>query len=483
MSVLRKILRGEEAKLDDTVADYLNGICQDYIQNGSLDGEPATPDDVYESCSDFIQELEVARADFLLAVAQLSEAKENASDESPNGASNQEPQQHAVNNPGISAKSKAAANPSPTAQQNKDRPQQATVAKSKNSQNAGQQAGQHAASRRADAVAQRNDEVRSPSTNTQGTDRKQEPSSDGRKQRAFSTIQETVRELFRAGELDAADPTIIEYIGSVTEDFVADEEADAEDYLETIVGVAPELASVVTNAPVLDFFIGRVRFLVEQRAASIAVEKPKPKTEEEPPHSSAAAASSKPEPEEERENIAAERRRRGEELAKTCPELQMLMELFPDTCPLELKWRLDAAEGDLQEAIERTVQALEFEELTVSSEDLHAQRAAFDEEAKEALRQRALLYYSNVKEMDKIEVGKRAEAVTSKSATLEKDIQKMLSAGDNPRMRYINNEVVSHKGERFIMAKTRNAVPEDPKTFIGLKIKSKKKGGPSPNFK
>ncbi len=48
----------------------------------------------------------------------------------------------------------------------------------------------------------------------------------------------------------------------------------------------------------------------------------------------------------------------------------------------------------------------------------------------------------------------------------------------------MNNEVVARKGERTIYVKTKNAVEDaDPRTFIGLKVKKKGSGGPSPNFK
>ena len=40
-------------------------------------------------------------------------------------------------------------------------------------------------------------------------------------------------------------------------------------------------------------------------------------------------------------------------------------------------------------------------------------------------------------------------------------------------------QVVAHKGERFVYAKTKNATTEeDPKSFISLKIKKKGSGGP-----
>ena len=50
--------------------------------------------------------------------------------------------------------------------------------------------------------------------------------------------------------------------------------------------------------------------------------------------------------------------------------------------------------------------------------------------------------------------------------------------------RRTRTQVVAHKGERFVYAKTKNATTEeDPKSFISLKIKKKGSGGPSPNFK
>jgi hypothetical protein len=46
-------------------------------------------------------------------------------------------------------------------------------------------------------------------------------------------------------------------------------------------------------------------------------------------------------------------------------------------------------------------------------------------------------------------------------------------------------QVVAHKGERFLYekVKSKNSVPEDPASFVGLKVVQKGKRGPSPKFK
>jgi len=68
-------------------------------------------------------------------------------------------------------------------------------------------------------------------------------------------------------------------------------------------------------------------------------------------------------------------------------------------------------------------------------------------------------------------------------ASIEKDISRMLS-NDVQAKRYINNEVVGHKGEKKIYVKTKNSADApDPKSLISLKIKGKGKRGPSPGFK
>mmetsp|Transcript_48524 Transcript_48524/g.115175 ORF Transcript_48524/g.115175 Transcript_48524/m.115175 type:complete len:334 (+) Transcript_48524:1916-2917(+) len=264
-----------------------------------------------------------------------------------------------------------------------------------------------------------------------------------------------------------------------------EDEEEEEEVRETILGVAPELASFLAEEKNFAFFLGRIRTLSQQKSAEERKQdqpcaQKKRVTEEEEQN---AEERLREEEEERKRAEQAAAKRREEEWLKGSEELRVLRDMFPTCAVAELKLRLDVANGDLQEAIERTVEMIEFSEGLVSKEELQAEREAFEAEAREAMRERALTYYSEVKESEKGETGKKVDprGALHKSADFDREVQRALAAEKVTR-RFINNEVVAHKGERFIMEKTRNAVPEDPKSFIGLKIKSKKKG-PSPNFK
>jgi len=486
MSALEHVLQEQAAKLDPTVAEYLNTVIQEFVQSGCIDGEASTVEALYESCSDFLQECDVSADGFKQAVHRLSSGKENSAAVSEE---NNAAHQNEASAAGASAKAEK--------ENGSRRSEGHSTSSTGNSANAGggrapQQ--QKSGGKRADGSGE--DKTEKPGASTQHADHQKTEAgaaiskSEKRKgmQKEASTASGTVLALFKAAALPEADPTILEYIQSVAEDFVATgskDEEEEEEVRETILGVAPELASFLAEEKNFAFFLGRIRTLSQQKSAEERKQdqpcaQKKRVTEEEEQN---AEERLREEEEERKRAEQAAAKRREEEWLKGSEELRVLRDMFPTCAVAELKLRLDVANGDLQEAIERTVEMIEFSEGLVSKEELQAEREAFEAEAREAMRERALTYYSEVKESEKGETGKKVDprGALHKSADFDREVQRALAAEKVTR-RFINNEVVAHKGERFIMEKTRNAVPEDPKSFIGLKIKSKKKG-PSPNFK
>ena len=132
------------------------------------------------------------------------------------------------------------------------------------------------------------------------------------------------------------------------------------------------------------------------------------------------------------------------------------------------------------QAIGRLFEHLQLQSMAVSAEQREQERKMFESEYRGAMRQRVLEQYDKVEEEARVEKGKPCpRPVVHKSGAIERALEQMKSHEVKQMQRFINNEVVSHKGERFILEKRQ----EDPSTFVGLKIKSKGKRGPSPNFK
>eukprot|EP00960_Hanusia_phi_P003797 112224-Hanusia_phi.AAC.1 len=123
---------------------------------------------------------------------------------------------------------------------------------------------------------------------------------------------------------------------------------------------------------------------------------------------------------------------------------------------------------------------IQLQSMAVSAEQRDQERKRFDNEYREAMRQRVLEQYDKVEEELRLEKGKPCpRPEVRKSGAIEQALERIKSNEVKQMQRFINNEVVSHKGEKFILEKRQ----EDPSTFVGLKIKSKGKRGPSPNFK
>uniref|UniRef100_A0A6U4MQP3 Uncharacterized protein n=1 Tax=Hemiselmis andersenii TaxID=464988 RepID=A0A6U4MQP3_HEMAN len=134
------------------------------------------------------------------------------------------------------------------------------------------------------------------------------------------------------------------------------------------------------------------------------------------------------------------------------------------------------------------VMVMELRDLAVKDEDRRAEALEQERTALEAARERALARYNRMGEAAAQEKGKTGtvvdRAIRARDATVDKEVSRMVD-NDVQKRRYINNEVVAHKGERFLYqkVKSKNSVPEDPSSFVGLKIVAKGKRGPSPKFK
>ena len=124
--------------------------------------------------------------------------------------------------------------------------------------------------------------------------------------------------------------------------------------------------------------------------------------------------------------------------------------------------------------------------MSISQAEVSAQHKAELEAFREATRVRALTRYDKVASEEVEEKGKGtvARPLLRKDESIDKTVAELRKGGrKRDEIRYLDNAIVARKGERFLYTKTKNAAEEDPKTFVGLKIVTKRKGGPSPNFK
>mmetsp|Transcript_11985 Transcript_11985/g.29994 ORF Transcript_11985/g.29994 Transcript_11985/m.29994 type:complete len:136 (-) Transcript_11985:265-672(-) len=134
------------------------------------------------------------------------------------------------------------------------------------------------------------------------------------------------------------------------------------------------------------------------------------------------------------------------------------------------------------------VKVMELRDISVKDENRRAEALEQEKVAHEAARERALARYNRMSEAAAQEKGKAGaeidRVIRARDAAVDKEVSRMVEK-DVQKRRYINNEVVAHKGERFLYekVKSKNSVPEDPGSFVGLKIVAKGKRGPSPKFK
>eukprot|EP00961_Rhodomonas_salina_P062208 834975-Rhodomonas_salina.2 len=240
----------------------------EFVQSGCIDGEASTVEALYESCSDFLQECDVSADGFKQAVHRLSSGKENSAAVSEE---NNAAHQNEASAAGASAKAEK--------ENGSRRSEGHSTSSTGNSANAGggrapQQ--QKSGGKRADGSGE--DKKEKPGASTQHADHQKTEAgaaiskSEKRKgmQKEASTASGTVLALFKAAALPEADPTILEYIQTVAEDFVATgskDEEEEEEVRETILGVAPELASFLAEEKNFAFFLGRIRTLSQQKSA------------------------------------------------------------------------------------------------------------------------------------------------------------------------------------------------------------------------
>lgn len=273
-----------------------------------------------------------------------------------------------------------------------------------------------------------------------------------------------------AGNLECSDETLVEYVSSVLRDGPVEE--DVSDIQEVLVGAVPEMQQLFSAQlqGSFEMFLAAVSEVLEKegrhihtRSSSLTAAQ-----RQQLSHDRADASAIQftlrtnlPSDDEEGEGGG-----RGEEEAKEeeihSPRQAQLRELFPARSLVDLRTVLDLAGGKVEEAIDKMFAIQDLEAMCISSEAASAQQKADLEAFRAAMRERALTLYDKVQQQEAEEKGKGSvvKPLLKRDGAIDKAVDQLRAGGKKKNeVRFIDNQIVAHKGEKFLYTKTKNAAP------------------------
>jgi hypothetical protein len=268
----------------------------------------------------------------------------------------------------------------------------------------------------------------------------------------------------------SSDETLVEYISSVLRDGL--EEEDASDLQEVLVGAVPEMQQLFSAelAGSFDLFLATVSEVLEKEGQHVQPRSPALTAAQRQQLSHARADASAIQftlrtnlPSDDEEGRGAEEEEEEEEEEEIhSPRQAQLRELFPARPLVDLRTVLDLAGGKVEEAIEKMFAIQDLEAMCISSEASSAQQKADLEAFRAAMRERALTLYDKVQQQEAEEKGKGAvvKPLLKRDGGIDKAVNQLRAGGKKKNeVRYIDNQVVAHKGEKFLYTSTKNAAP------------------------
>ena len=275
-----------------------------------------------------------------------------------------------------------------------------------------------------------------------------------------------------AANPEGSDETLVDYICSVLREGLQEEDGeDASDLQEVLVGVVPQLQQLFSAGPPgsFDIFLAAVSEVVqkqgrhsETRLHALAPPAQRPQHSHDSVNASAIQFTLRTnlpsdDDEEEEEEEAEE-----EEETIASPRQAQLREIFPERPLVDLRTALDLSGGKVEEAIEKMFAIQELEAMCISSEAASAQQKADLEAFRAAMRERALTLYDKVQQQEAEEKGKGAvvKPLLKRDGAIDKAVDDLRAGGKKKHeVRYIDGQIVAHKGEKFLYTKTKNAAP------------------------
>lgn len=269
-----------------------------------------------------------------------------------------------------------------------------------------------------------------------------------------------------AADNPGPDETLVEYISSVLRDGLEEEE-DASDLQEVLMGAVPEVQQLFSAelAGSFDLFLAKVSEVLEKEGQHVQSRSPALTAAERqhPSHDRADASAIQFTlranlPSDDEGGVGEEEQE--EEIHS--PRQAQLRELFPARPLVDLRTVLDLAGGKVEEAIEKMFGLQELEAMCISSEAASAQQKADLDAFRAAMRERALTLYDKVQQQEAEEKGKGAvvKPLLKRDGGIDKAVDQLRAGGKKKNeVRYIDNQIVAHKGEKFLYTSTKNAAP------------------------
>jgi hypothetical protein len=271
-----------------------------------------------------------------------------------------------------------------------------------------------------------------------------------------------------AADNPGSDETLVQYISSVLRDGL--EEEDASDLQEVLVGAVPEMQQLFSAelAGSFDLFLATVSEVLEKEGQHLQTRSPALTAAQRQQLSHGRADASAIQftlrnnlPSDDEEGGGGEEEEEEEEEIHS-PRQAQLRELFPERPLVDLRTVLDLAGGKVEEAIEKMFAIQDLEAMCISSEAASAQHQADLEAFRAAMRERALTLYDKVQQQEAEEKGKGAvvKPLLKRDGGIDKAVDQLRAGGKKKNeVRYIDNQIVAHKGEKFLYTSTKNAAP------------------------